>query len=478
MKRKNENKNDKIKILVICFLVYVCLSWIFEASTYQSGQFVKLGWFRAGLFDVVSLIFSGFTYNIETILYILAVGGMYGVLSKAESYKRVVHKLSDIVHKHGEIMFFVVTLLVGLFTAVSYDVMLLFILVPFIVSIFLKGGYDKLTAMSAGFGGLFLGYLGQLTGTYGNHYIYEYFKVDAISNIGIKVALFVVAVVLFNVFGILHLRKNKNVELEEKADMFEVGELVKANKKRDEIMTWPTVVVAIMVLVIMVIGYLPWKDVFGITFFDKLHTAVMNFSIGSIKLMETIIGTEITALGTWADFFPMVFMMFILLVVVAFTNRLSLNTIFDSFGDGIKRISKVAFIYGLAFTLLYFATAYPWTTGIVNAFIKTDSYNLIFILLAIIAAVLAIIFCGDPLYSGYYYAGQYLSVIFTVNLGISAIIWRVGTAIGLLVGPTSFLLLSALVYSDIPYTKWLKYIWKFALAFFIATVLILGIVVM
>ena len=92
MMKRNDKKNDKIKILLIFLLVYAGLSWVFMGSTYQSGELVKIGWYRAGLFDLVAVIFSGLTYKIEDILYILAVGGMYGILTHAESYKRIVSK--------------------------------------------------------------------------------------------------------------------------------------------------------------------------------------------------------------------------------------------------------------------------------------------------------------------------------------------------------------------------------------------------
>ena len=138
---------------------------------------------------------------------------------------------------------------------------------------------------------------------------------------------------------------------------------------------------------------------------------------------------------------------------------------------------KVAVMYSLAFTLFYLMYAYPWPTAVIDWFIRTNSYNLIFILFGLIAAILAIAVCADPLYSGYYF-GQYLAAIYTINLGITAIIWRLGSGIGLLIAPTSFLLLAALAYADIPYKQWMKYIWKFALTFSIASIIVLSIVIM
>ena len=475
MKRK-ENKNDKLKIMLICFLVYAAISWLFMGFSYQSGELVSMGWYRAGLFDLVAVIFSGLTYKINDIIYILFVGGMYGVLSQAESYKTIVNKTASFVKKHSELSFILVTLIVGLYTAISSEIITLFIIVPFIMSVFLKAGHDKLTALSASFGGLFIGYLGQIVGTYGNEFIYEYLSVVPSNNIIVKIVLFVIALVLFNVFGIYHMRNNTE-QIEENSDMYEVGEVKKVTKKYEQIMTWPTVVVAIMVLVTTMIGCIPWVDGFGITFFDKLHKAVMGFSVGSLKLVETLIGSTMKGFGSWTDFLPVIFMSCVLLLVVIFTNRISWTSVYENFADGVKRIAKVALVYGLAFAFFYLMVAYPWSTAVVDFFIRTDSYNIAFVVFALIAALLAALFCVDPLYSGYYY-GQYLSAIFTVNLGLTAIIWRLGSAFALIVAPTSFLLMAALTYADVSYKKWMSYIWKFAVSFFIATVIVLGIVIM
>jgi uncharacterized ion transporter superfamily protein YfcC len=475
MKRK-ENKNNNIKILFILFLLYAAISWVFVSANYQSGQLVEIGWYRVGLFDLVAVMLSSFTYQINDVIYLLFVGGMYGVLTRAESYKRIVKKVSNVVRENGEIAFLLVTFIVGLYTAMSSHIITLFLFVPFIITVFLKGGYDKLTAIAAGFGGLFLGYLGQVTGTYGNDFIYQYLEVTASANVIVKLVLFVVAYVLFSIFGISHLKNNKN-DKDVEVDLYAVEEPKNIVKKSEQILTWPTVVMAVILLVITMIGYIPWVDAFGITFFDKVHQAVMNFSVAGVKIFETIIGITITAIGKWEDFLPVMFISSVLLLVVTITNRISFKDVCDSFGNGVKKMLNVAIMYSLAFGFFYLMYAYPWPTAVVDWFIKTDSYNLIFILLGIIAAVIATFLCADPVYSGYYY-GQYIAAIYTVNLGITAIVWRLGSSLALLIAPTSYLLLAALTYADIPYKNWMKYIWKFALAFFVVAVIVLGIVIM
>lgn len=481
MKRKKENKNDKIILFMICFFVFAFLSWIISGSTYQSGQLVDIGMYRAGLYDLVAVIISGITYKIEEIIYILFVGGMYGILAKTNSYKKIVQKTVCFIKEKEAVVFAIVTLFVGLYTSISSSIMTLFFLVPFIMTVFLKSGQDKLTAISASFGGLLLGYIGQTFGTYGvmntissstTPFLLDYLSVGASSFIMMKVIIFLAAYILFNVFAIIHMKNNKKEEIFEE-DMFAIQEVNETPKKKARIVVWPTVLIGILSLIVIMIGYISWNSSFNLSFFDELHSSVMSFSIADVKIIETIFGSTLTAFGSWNDFLPAIFLMFVNILVVVITNKMSFVDTINNFGEGVRKIAKVAIIYGLAFSFLYLMTAFPWPTSLVDAFIPTDSFNIVLIL---VAAILAVFFCADPSFAGYYY-GSYLAALFSANAAATAVVWRLGSSFALLLGPTSFILLAALTYADVPYTKWLKYIWKFALIFVIAALIILAVVV-
>jgi uncharacterized ion transporter superfamily protein YfcC len=482
MKKRKENKNDKLILLGVIFLVVAFLSWIIGGYTYQSGKLVEIGMYRAGLYDLLAVIFSGITYKIEDILFILFVGGTYGILTKAESYKKIVNNVVDFIKGKEVIAFAVITLLMGLYTSISNNIMALFFLIPFIMTIFIKSGYDKLTAVGASFGGLFLGYLGQtfsvftnmnLTSSSSITFLFENLGVKPIDMIVTKFVIFFVAYVLFNVFAILHMKKTKNVDIEENVDMYAVGDVKKITKKSEYIMTWPTVVMGILTIIFAILGYISWNDSFGVELFDKVHSAVMSFTVADIKIMETLIGTNVTAFGTWNNLFPLIFALGLLLLVVVITNRISFSEMVDGFGTGAKSIIKVALVYGLTFAFLYFMSSYPWPTALIDLFLGSKSFNIVLIF---IAGLLAVMFCADPAFAGYYF-GPTLAVLYSANAASTALVWRIGGAIALLVGPTSFLLLMALTYVDVPYTKWISYIWKFALTFVVAALIIIAVVV-
>ena len=55
MKKRKENKNDKLILLGVIFLVVAFLSWIIGGYTYQSGKLVEIGMYRAGLYDLLAV---------------------------------------------------------------------------------------------------------------------------------------------------------------------------------------------------------------------------------------------------------------------------------------------------------------------------------------------------------------------------------------------------------------------------------------
>lgn len=470
---KNKKKNDKFIIFLVFFLLFAFLSWIFGAHIYQSGELIPAGMRRAGLYDLLVYMISGFTYKFETVLYILSVGGIYGILVNTESYKKVVHKVTDFIKGKEKVVFAVLTFFIAVYTSMSMDIMALFFLVPFIMTVFLRAGQDKLTAVSASFGGMFIGYLGQTAGDYGSSFLTELFKITATSGIIAKIIIFILAYVLFNVFAILHMNSSKEEDEEESADMFAVSDLKKVVKKRDKVSAIPLVVIAIISLIIIMIGYIPWNTAFNITFFDTVHTAVTSVKIAGIAIFKELFGPSMTAFGTWTNMLPAVFILLIGTFIVGKSAKLTINEMITYFGKGVRKISSVALIFGLAYSIFYLYTAYPWPTSLINKFLNPESFNIIMIL---IAAILSVIFCADPLFSGYYF-GSYFTTLYASNAIATSIIWRIGNALALLVGPTSFLLLVALVYADVPYTKWLKYIWKFVGAFVIVSLISLAIMI-
>ena len=466
-------KNDKLIIVCIAILVCGLLSWFIAPGMYSSGVFQELEMNRAGLYDVFPVIFSAFDYKLLDVMYILLVGGCYGILTQTKGYRKLVGKTVKFIKGKEIIAFIVVTLLMSLYTAMSSHIFSLFFIVPFIVTVFLKAGYTRITAVNAGFGGMFVGYLGQIYGTYGVTILNQNIGVMSSDWIGPKVVLFIIAYLLFAIFNVLYMKKRKKDET--KFDLFATEKLVeKGVKKKYRTKTWPVVVMLVVSTLIIMIGCISWVDSFNISFFTDLHTSFQSaFKISDVSIVSSIVGVQMPALGKWETLLPVGFVFLVFTLILGLMSKLELSDFFKHFGSGMKKISKVAFIYGFVHAMLYMNAEFAWSTTLVNTLFGAESFNIVTLL---VGAFLAMILCVEPSYVGYTYSSM-LSVAFADNIIAAGVVWRLGTAIALIIGPTSFLLLTALSYADISYKRWFKYIWKYTALFTIAALLFLGVII-
>ncbi len=480
-------KSDKVVILLVIMAICAVLSWIIKGGTFDAGQFTDLGMNRAGLYDLLLVVSSAFYYKYTDIIYILVVGGCYGVLMRTDSYKMLVTKVSDLVKRNVKVSFALITILTGICCSLSANMMALFVIIPFIYSVFIKSGTDKITSIAAAFGGIFLGFFGLTFGTFGVQYLNEYANIEFGTLITFRIVIFVITAILYNLFAILHINNIDDEELEElddsDLDIYYAEELepikVKNYKQRKELKSRKvgyivSIVFTVIMLIIVLLGYINWKSSFNVSIFDKAYSSFSEgFKIADVPFFSTLLGTQLGAFGTWSDLLPIAFMFVIVTAIVALFNKVSLNAFVRYFGNGCKKISKVAFIYGFAFIVLFLVSSYPWPFTMINSLFGDGSFNLLTLL---IIAFIATIFTVDFNFSGYTF-GPYLGLTFVENLTVAGLIWQLGGAFALVVAPTSYILLTALTYADIPYVDWLKYIWKFVVTMLIAILIILLIVV-
>ncbi|MDE5888656.1 MAG: hypothetical protein K2H20_01405, partial [Bacilli bacterium] len=297
-----KKKSDKVIILLIAILIFMVMSWIVEGGAYSSGQFASTGVSQIGLFDVFLAIYSAFFRMLPDILYILVVGGCYEVLSQTKGYQKMVDKVSNFIKGKESIALAVITLLMGLYTSITSHILVLICVAPFIVSVFLRNGKDRLTALSAGFGGLFLGYLGLTFGTYGIAYINSAMGLNTSNWIVQKFVIFIVAYILYVLFAILHMRKCKKVN-EVKYDHFYTEELDETKvKRKNKTKVWPTALICIIGVLVLALGYIDWTTSFNIKTFAEFHTSFTGgFKVADVPVFGTIIGSYMNAFGEWTD---------------------------------------------------------------------------------------------------------------------------------------------------------------------------------
>lgn len=466
-----KKRNDKIFILLLVVVLYFVMSWIVEGGMYSSGSFVSTGFSRIGFFDLIAVFHTAVMNKLTDIFYILAVGGSYGVLSQTKSYRKLVDKVASFIKGKEAIAMAIITLLMGAYTSIGSQILVLFCITPFIISVFLRTGQDRVTALNAGFGGMFIGFLGLTFGTYGVNYLNDATGLEIEEMLLTKVILFVIAYVLYNVFAILYMKGHKDSD-GTKYDMFCPEKLDETKiKKRKRTKIWPIVVFGLISLATMCLGFISWTESFGVKFFSEFFTSMTNVKIGSISIFGDLLGSYLPAYGSWTFLIYGSFVILVLAIAVAIADKMSVDTFIKNFGEGIKKISKVAFIYVFAFTIACLANAYPWQNTIINSLFGDGTFNVFSLFIIVFIATILV---SDPdILSAMF--GSFIAVSFAENLATAGLIWRVASALALVIGPTSFLLLTALSYVDLPYSRWFKYIWKFVLSFAFITLIMLSV---
>lgn len=144
---------------------------LFKAILIILGLLVILSFFVPGRQGTASYIGVGtvllnsvqvFYYFFDTAVFLFVIGGFYGVLSKSGAYKKLLDTIVLKVKKNSKQFVFVITALFAIISSLTGFTMSLFIFVPFVMSIILLLGYDKLVAISSTIVAIIIGYIGGL----------------------------------------------------------------------------------------------------------------------------------------------------------------------------------------------------------------------------------------------------------------------------------------------------------------------------
>ena len=467
-------KHGLLKILTIIMLIIMLLSNILPGRQ----EIVD----RIGIADLMlnyfSIVLQNFSY---VILFVLTVGGFYGILSKTASYKKLLDTIVTKLKPNGKRIIYLIMILFAIVASLTGMTLPLFIFIPFVISIILLLGYDKLVAISATFGSILIGYIGGVFVNFINPNTYKISTFEEFvgletkfANVFPKLLLLFAGITLLIYFVSKHI---KNVEDKKvKYELSDSSELLIAEVKGDykNIKTWPLILILSLVFIILVIGIIPWNGLFGIDVFTKFHTWLTGLAIKDIKVFPSIISNNLPALGGWYDsgnfmaayVYTSMLMIFASILVIL-TNKIKINDALDNFFEGSKKLIPAAFLITIAYTILVCA----YNNGFFELVITNSSkfnYGL--------SSLYALLGCVLNVDTTWILAGIFAPIINLITdesiYSSVAILLQGIYGIFMFVGPTSLVLILGLTYLDIPYTTWLKYIWRFILALIILLALV------
>ncbi len=473
--KKLFKEHDLAKFVLGMLILVVVLTWIIPNGSYDTGVTFSQGSIqRIGLVH----IFYGITYALQNfsiqIVFLLFVGIFYGVISKTDGYKKLVERLSKL-GKGKEVVFaLVIAFVTALLTSILTTSFVMLMFMPFLIHILRKMNFDKLSAFAITFGAMLVGVLGATYGTEGALSLITYLgyggsDVTLETLLLVRFGILLLAFILYSLVLVNYLKKNKKGKKDEDKNSEFILDEVKNKKAK----VWPIASILIIAFVLAILGFVDWAGNFDLAIFEDFHEWFMGLSIGDFKIFEALAGGNLetlgyelaTAFGTWYLFTYTVVVAIVTLFIGLFSN-MKMDEFLTNAGEGFKSVVKPLALMTLAYTIFVFLYWSPIIPTIVNVFGTTFNP-----FIATIQAFIGSIFNTDLGYLGYslsYYIGSFTgkegSVMYLIYTTIYGLV--------MFITPISMFLIFGLSYLDIPYKKWISYIWKFVIAMLVILLLI------
>ena len=463
-------KHNLLKVLLIMILVVVLASWILPVTEItDAGSYETTTTNGIGLFTLANYFSIGIQIFRSIPLYILAVGGLYGVLHKIPQYRILLDKI--VTGFEGKEWLFMT--IAGIFIAVlssmaglSFPIILIF---PFVISIILLMGYDKITAAMLTVGSSVAGLIGTVFSVNQNYGVEQVLGLAANTNVAWKIGLLVVSLALVLVNTITYGRKHRTYENYEKEHL--VPKKIDTKNKK----IYPLVIVLDLLLLVLVLAYISW-NLLDVKLFTDMTNSFVNptggeFIKGLYGGINTVLGvTAENVFGSWT-LLQASLVVFLASGLIAFLYRKSFNNFVSATEIGAKKAMRSALLVVLAYLILVAIVTVPFEMTILKPLINLESGFQF--LPMIIIAIFYSLFTVESYY-GITSAASYVTAVSTPEkVGIISLIWQSMYGLMMLIAPTSVLLLVTLSYLDISYTKWLKAIWKLLLELFVVILIVL-----
>lgn len=468
-------KKDLYKWVFIFIFIAFSLTWILPNGNMQGLEFIENGMTRLGFNDIPTIYFYAVYFALSTIIFLLTLGGFYGVITKTKGYQSLVKKMAKTVEKNYIISTISIILLLFLLTSVFRVTVAALVFVPLIVTVLLEAKFDKASTMGIAFGSILAGTIGATTGTDGLFWFNSYTQLAVSTAIKYRLVFAGIVLVAFIIFTVIKLvktrktvkvvskpkgkskaKEEKDVALEKTDDLFAV------ESQRGNANIWPTLVTLIILFIIVLIGFIDWKNNFGVTFFEEMHQKLISLKLGKdFTIFSYIIGTNAAGMsavpGAW-ETSSLTVILLIATLIIAIINRVKASEFVDNFVAGLKKMLKPISIYIMAYAVFIicymtqiFAGITSWAWGLTKNF---NAY------IVAINAFVTSIFHADLGYTGYL-IGSGITMGLEKHVDLVHTIYVITYGMAQMFIPTGGILLIGLSYLDLDYKKWFKYIWLF-----------------
>lgn len=372
--KKLFEKHAIAKIIAIVIFVAIVLTWILPYGAFQGTEFYEYGKNRLGFSDIPTIAYNSIYFAIDKIIYLLAVGGFYAVLSKTEGYNKLVSSIAKKI-KGKEVIFTVaIAVVIAGLTSVTTNTFALLLFIPFVMTILLNAGLNKITVFASTFGALLVGVLGATLGTDALLGFNTYFS-QTLANSGsdatikYRIIILCISVALYAFF--LFFAAKKSLDSKKKEEIAEEFKIEEVGKKK-KVKTLPIIIVLSLLAIITLIGFFNWSEVFGIEIFNDFHNWLTGIKIGEdFHIVSSILGTNAVAIGAF-DLFTVTTIILILTVLIGILYSIKFDELLSTFGNGIVKVIKPAGVIVAVYSIFIVLYMSPVIPSIVKNIMKQD----------------------------------------------------------------------------------------------------------
>ena len=372
--KKFWEKHSLGKALAIVLVLSLFLTWVIPVGSFNGTEFVKSDYVRLGFADLGNMLYYVVAIAIDKILFLLALGVFYSILSRVPAYKKLVNKIAKKM-KGKEIVFAcIISFVLALFTSFASNVYAALVFVPFIINVFAAMKFDKLSTLAISFGSIFVGALGCMFGTEGLYAFNQYLNQGIITNFikegwVTRMIIFIVVFAIFTVFNVLHMKKALK---DKKAEIINDPFVVEDTKDKGAM--WPVVAILVFVALFTIIGFINWYDNFGIEVFNNFHNWLIGLTISKSTIFYYILGSSSVALGSSSfSLFTLISVLIVFGVILLIMGRLNFEEMISAITEGAKKMGKVVLPLFVAYTVFAIFYLSPMMNTIVDKFMKADT---------------------------------------------------------------------------------------------------------
>ena len=276
-------KYHTLLLVAITVLFVALLTWFLPISYLNNGQLVTAEKVQAGIIGVTSYSLFTFYNFIYVFVYLLFVGGLYGLLSKCSAYRVLLEKIVKHVKNHKLLYLILIVVLLSTivsFTGYTYEALLF---LPFIASVVLLLGYDKITAALVTVGSISTGVIGSIFGKLVVGKLNGVLEGTAYTDYVIpKVIVLVLSMAVLIFYTVLYAKK-KSVKEE-----VEEGFLIPKKVTEKGVKVWPLVTIFTVFIIVYVLAGIDWTGAFKVNFFNDAVTTIKSWSVLSKYVVLTV----------------------------------------------------------------------------------------------------------------------------------------------------------------------------------------------